>query len=978
MARKRVVRSVFIALACVALLPTAASAQSAFAGEVTDNTGGVLPGVTVEAASPALIEGSRVVVSDGEGRYTIIDLRPGLYNLTFSLPGFGTVIQEGFDLPADFTATVNATLTVGAIEESVTVTGESPVVDVQSAARTQVLDRVVLDSIPTSRTGQGMGAIIVGVRLNRPDMGGTRATENSRMYVHGSDDRDASINVDGLSIDAQDDNGIQGYYNEAMIQEISYTTSAITAESAKGGVRMNMIAREGGNTFSGSAYISGSPPSWQSDNLTQELIDRGLPSPDGIAHISDLTLSEGGPIFRDKLWFYVSGRSVRLDEIIAGTFHMPRCDGAGPGCFLVERDNVYREIPTHIPPTSGEEAIGGQFIKSLSTRLTYQVLSNSKFSAYFDRAFKNKDRSPSPNDDPDTAASYRPWRTHMYYTSNAKWITTLSNRLLLEFGYSGVLENRVSTSQPGINQPRGTPGWFASARKYDFVTDRNWGSLGVSQSTEERFLVSSSASYVTGSHNFKTGFEWFFGPDGNSRTYQGGLLQRYRNGVPAQVDVYNTPRYNQIDLNADLGIYAQDTWTIDRLTINPGVRFEYFNSSLHETFMAAGRFLPARIAPASDGPIPEWFDIAPRFSAVYDLFGDARTAIKFSASKYVRPSVDEIARRYSPVFSASDRRDWLDTDLIAGTSTPSGLDMPTNGDDIAQDNEIGPSNEIGFGEVANRTLDDNFEREYNWEYSASLQHELLPGLSVTGAWYRRSYYDLWGTRNTLLSLSDYEEFQTASPIDGTPVTVYNLDPAKRGLVNTLDTNSDINSQVYNGFEASFMGRLTNGATWFGGTTTERVVFNDCDTDNPNDFRFCDQSALAEPIPWLTEYKLAGFYPLPGGVVANMSLISWPGQQLETLWTVPRSAFPNGQRTQSVRVNLAPPGTKHHDRYTQFDVGVKKIFRFGGLEVDTDITVFNALNTSAVLAENERFGSSLGIPQRVAQGRLFRLATLLKW
>ena len=161
-----------------------------------------------------------------------------------------------------------------------------------------------------------MGAIIVGVRLSRPDMGGTRATENTRMYVHGADDRDASINVDGLSIDAQDDNGIQGYYNEAMIQEIAYTTSAIQAESAKGGVRMNMIGREGGNVFSGQSYISTSPSSWQSDNLTQELIDRGLPQADGIAHISDLTLSQGGPVVRDKLWFYLGARQVRLDEIV--------------------------------------------------------------------------------------------------------------------------------------------------------------------------------------------------------------------------------------------------------------------------------------------------------------------------------------------------------------------------------------------------------------------------------------------------------------------------------------------------------------------------------------------------------------------------------------------------------------------------------------------------------------------------------------
>ena len=947
------------AIAALALLPAAASAQSGIIGEVTDNTGGVLPGVTVEVASPALIEGVRAAVTGGEGRFNIIDLRPGIYTVTFSLPGFGTVVREGLDLPADFTATVNAQMSVGALEESVTVSGESPVVDVQSAARRQTLDREVLDSIPTSRTGQGVGAIIVVVKLNRPDMGGTRATENSRMSVHGGDVRDTNVNVDGLSIDAQDDGGIQGYYNEAMIQEVSYTTSANSAESAKGGVRMNMIAQEGGNAFSGSSYISGSHPSWQADNITQELKDRGLPTADGIAHISDLTIAQGGPIIQNKLWFYISARQVKLDEIVAGTFRLP----AGVK-------------PTFLPPTGGTEAIADQFVKSASARLTYQALPSSKISLYFDRAFKNKNYSPSPNDDPDTYASYRPWRTHMYYTSSAKLTTTLSSRLLWETGYSGVLENRVTSSQPGINQPRGTPGWYAAAQKYDFITDRNWNSYGESMATEERFMILSSISYVTGSHNVKTGFQWFFGPDGDGREYQGDLLQRYRFGVAENVDVYNTPRYAQVDLNADLGLFVQDSWTLDRFTINPGVRLDYFNASLAETYMSAGRFVPAQIAPATEAIPPAWWDVSPRFSLVYDVFGDAKTAVKFSASKFMRHVIDEITIRYSPVFSSSDRRDWFDTDLLPGTSTPSGIVLATNGDDIAQDNEIGPSNNLSFGKKAARTLDPDFEREYNWEYSTSVQHELIPGLSVTGGWYRRSYYDLWGTRNLELALTDYTLFQTPSPIDGSPIDVYNLALGKRGLQNILDTNSPTNAQVYNGFELSFNARIPNAGTWFGGVTSERTVLNTCDTDNPNNFRFCDQSQL--DIPFLSEYKLAGYYPLPGGVVANMSLISWAGTPLSTNWSVPVANFPNRQRTNAVTVNLAPPGSKYADRYTQLDLGVKKIFQFGGLQVHGDMTVFNVLNLSSVLAENESFGSALGTPQQTAQGRLMRMAAQLKW
>ena len=962
-----------IAICAIALLPALASAQSAIAGAVTDNTGGVLPGVTVEVASPVLIGGSRVAVTGGEGRFNVVDLRPGIYTVTFSLPGFGTVVREGLDLPADFTATVNAQLSVGALEESVTVSGESPVVDVQSAARRQTLDREVLDSIPTSRTGQGMGAIIVGVRLNRPDMAGTRSTENSRMYVHGSDDRDVSINVEGLSIDAQDDNGIQGYYNVNMVQEIAYTTSAISAESAKGGVRMNMIAQEGGNVFSGDAYVGGSHPSWQSDNLDQKLLDRGLPSPDAISHISEFAVSEGGPIMQNKLWFFLSGRSVILDEIVAGTFYLP----AGVK-------------PNHIPPTSGEPAIGDQFLRALSARVTYQVVPSSKISLYFDRAFKHKGHSPSPNDDPATAASHRNWRTHVYYTSTAKLTSTLSSRLLFEAGYSGVLENRVTTSQPGIDQPRGTAAWFANARKTDFITGRDWGAGSISMSTEERFMISSSMSYVTGAHNLKGGFQWFFGPDGNASDRNADLTQRYRFGVPENVDV-TYPLWREVDLNADLGLYLQDSWTINRLTLNPGVRVEYFSASLAETYMNAGRFVPAQIAPASDPIPPPMWDVTPRFSLAYDVFGNARTALKFSASKFVRPLIDEITLRYSPAFSASDRRDWFDVDLIPGTSTPSGIPRATDGDDIAQDSEIGPSNNPDFGLFgiqSNRVLADDFQREYNWEYSASLQHELVPGLSVTGAWYRRAFHDLWGTRNIALSLDDYTAFQIAPPALGgidpaiavidtsTPLVVYNLDPAKRDVSTIEDGNFDANEQVYNGFELSFQARIPGGGTFFGGTSTERTILNTCDTDDPNDFRYCDQSELG--IPWLTEYKLAGYYPLPYGIVANMSLISWPGSQLSTNWSVPASLFPNRQRTRSVTVNLAKPGTKYTERYNQLDLGVKKIFQFGGLQVQGDFAVYNVLNTNAIWSESQSFGSSLGRPSVVAQGRLPRMSAQLRW
>src|SRR5919201_5714701 len=233
------------------LLATAARAQSAISGTVKDTSGAVLPGVTVEASSPVLIEKVRTVVTDGEGRYTIVDLRPGTYLVTFSLGGFSTLRREGVELPANFTATINADLRVGALEESVTVTGASPIVDVQSTQRTQVLNRELLDSLPTARNYSGLAALMPGVRMSNTDVGGNQQMEQIYMTVHGSRQTDTTVQVDGLNMNSlMNDGQVQAYYSDAANAEVSYQTSGAGADISGGGVRINMIPREGGTRFS--------------------------------------------------------------------------------------------------------------------------------------------------------------------------------------------------------------------------------------------------------------------------------------------------------------------------------------------------------------------------------------------------------------------------------------------------------------------------------------------------------------------------------------------------------------------------------------------------------------------------------------------------------------------------------------------------------------------------------------------------------
>ena len=258
-------------LAFVLLVPVVASAQSAISGIVRDTSGAVLPGVTVEASSSVLIEKTRSVVTDGEGRYTITDLRPGAYTVVFALTGFNTFRRDGLDLPANFTMTINADLRVGALEESITVTGDAPIVDVQSTQRTHVLNRDMLDALPTARNYSGLAALMPGVKMSNTDVGGNQQMEQIYMRVHGSRQTDTTVQVDGMQLNSlMSDGQVQAYFSDAANAEVTYQTSGVGAEVSGGGLRINMIPKEGGNRTSGALFAGGTHRSWQADN-TEDL-----------------------------------------------------------------------------------------------------------------------------------------------------------------------------------------------------------------------------------------------------------------------------------------------------------------------------------------------------------------------------------------------------------------------------------------------------------------------------------------------------------------------------------------------------------------------------------------------------------------------------------------------------------------------------------------------------------------------------------
>src|SRR5262245_23247841 len=305
------------ALALLVLLPLTASAQSTFTGVVRYESGAVLPGVTVEISSPALIERSRQAVTDDQGRYRIVDLRPGTYKLTFELAGFSTFQRDAVDLAANLVVTINADLKVGALEERVTVSGQAAQVDVQQATRTQVLTRDFLDALPTSRNSMAIGYLAPGVRMSAPDIGGSNLSSQPGMRAHGVRAPNGVLQlVDGMTLSTLQGNQLF-YFDESSQSEVSVTTSAMPADSAVGGIRVNSVLRDGGNHVSGDIHMNGTDGAWISDNVNAKLRAKNVTRATSVSHVQYFSGALGGPIKKDKIWFIVGARHAANDNVIA-------------------------------------------------------------------------------------------------------------------------------------------------------------------------------------------------------------------------------------------------------------------------------------------------------------------------------------------------------------------------------------------------------------------------------------------------------------------------------------------------------------------------------------------------------------------------------------------------------------------------------------------------------------------------------------
>jgi hypothetical protein len=603
----------------------------------------------------------------------------------------------------------------------------------------------------------------------------------------------------------------------------------------------------------------------------------------------------------------------------------------------------------------------------------------------------------------------------LYYIGSAKYTSTISNRLLLEVGYISDVLHYSDFYQPGIRQVRGTPAWYSVVSHFNTSTNFRTVAGQLEQLVvPNQDTAAASLAYVTGSHNVKVGFQWGFGSNGYETNVNGDLYENYQNStvngatveVPVSVTVFNSPIATYPELKANLGIYAQDQWALHKFTLSYGLRYEYLREDIPAQDRVAGRFAPAAhydaITCKTMAGMTCWSGFSPRVGVAYDLFGNGKTALKANFGKYLRAETSAFANQFNPVASFTENRTWTDTDR-------SGQLLPTNNDGIAQDNEIGPSNNPNFGKITGRSLDPNIKREYNLQFSAGVQHELRQGVALNFFWYRRTLYNTAVTLNRAVDpVNDWSTTSVVNPINGENITVYQINQsafARPADLYVTNADSNLRQNSYNGFELGGNARLPRNILMFGGWTMERTIDRDCTLttltasatlNDPNRYRFCDQFGnlyqnlgQSATIPYQHGFKLSGNVPLWYGFEASASLQSYSGAIKATTgglsWIINRGStrYPTDCTVAgctpgaivlparfagdpATTLQLVSPGLRYQPRWNQLDFGIRRNFRVKDVRILAQLDLFNALNSNPVLTETTTLGNFLSPGLAVGQ------------
>jgi len=977
---------------------------AAISGVVKDASGAVLPGVTVEAASPALIEKTRTAITDTTGQYRLEALRPGTYTVTFSLAGFESVKREGIELSGSFTATINAELRVGSVEETVTVSGQSPIVDVQDAVEQRVMTHEVIDTVPVgAKNYYSVSVLQPGVATTAQDVGGYLGDAMTSLSAHGSNTTDFRPMQNGVPVGTLiSSGGLSGsVLNSQAAQEITVDTAFLSAELEEGGPRINYIPRDGGNRFTFTGYANFANSSMQSSNLSQSVINAGLPTVDSIKTLWEVSPGGGGPIIKDRLWFYAAGRYTVSDRYVGGMW--TNLNAMNPNPLIYEVFN----------PVQTQRVTNDDWIADRELRITWQPLAKLKVAGHA----VVQDRCGCPAGITSTTAPEAA-NTYPFPISDflfLDWTAPLSTKFLVEGVFSLHTQRFGNEAMPASVMRYGTPSMT------DQATGITYGSRATYQNDwDSQPFYRFSASYITGAHLFKMGMSDMLGyVDGIAYQYN-PIGLRLNNGIPNQI-TERAVNYEGQSHENNLGVFAQDKWTSHKLTLIGGVRFDYFGSNFPQQTLGPGLLFPNRnlVIPAQDDL--SWKDITPRFGAVYDLLGDGKTAVRVGVAKYLLgQGLNGLASNPNPINTLSSQatRSWTDANHN-GIPDCNYLQVSPNG-------ECGQLSDANFGSlVPGATYDPNIlggwgHRQYNWEFSAGIQHQLAQTVSVDIGFYRRWFGNFWAVENLATPASAYNQFTITAPSNpllpnggGYPVTAYDLNPAYFGLparlYSTLSDTLGNWTDHWNGFDFNLNARV-RGLLLQGGESIGKRSVNNCSViaNDPAMLSYVAtgaevtgnqagaapgtivspgtwQTTCSYTTPWsaYTQTKLLASYTIPKiDVAASGTFQSLPGPMLSSTYAAPnalvapalgRNLSGNAANTS---INIIPAGTAYGERLNQLDLRLSKRVTLGETagrptKATLNFDIYNVLNTDVAIAQSATYGT-IGRPTQLLPGRFLKI------
>ena len=957
-----------------------------------------MPGVMVEATSPALIETTRTAITDGAGRYRIEDLRPGIYKVRFELSGWSPREYDGIALTGRATAILDAQLVTGSLTETITVREASPAIDVASAKRQVTLTGEIVKALPTARGYNALLVLIPGVITNTNDM--VTGTATTSFPIHGGRTNEGRLSLDGLTVGSPPSgNSAVSYVIDAgNVEETTFATGGGLGEMETAGLVMNIVSKSGGNSRHGSLFASGTGGSLQSDNLTPSLKAQGVTAVTPLTRVYDVSGTFGGPILVDRLWYFVNGHVGGSTKDSSNVYY--NLNAGDPSKWLYAADHTRREY-------------SDRTFENGSARLTWQVTSRQKLSGVWDaQSLCRSCTGATPGQSEPQRVSPeavgvlgRPLKV-----SQVTWSSPRTNRLLLSAGFGGVyfgVGNFERSPNPTRDLIRVSEQCANGCAANGDIPGLVYRSQDFSRAYSGSYLWQGSLTYVTGSHSLKVGYQHTLMTDDRTwMTNDQNLTYRFNNGAPNQLTESIAPWVNNARAAWD-GIYVQDQWTRDRLTVQGAVRFDRSYSWFPQQQEGPSRFLPTPIVIPETRGVDSYKDVTPRMGVVYDLAGAGRTVLKMSLGKYLEgagvtgnyansnPTL-RMPQTTSVFGTAGVTRAWTDEnrnfvpdcDLL----NPAAQDLRASGGDLC-----GVVSNTSFGK---NVLTSNFDpkllkgwgvRPSDWNLNASFQQQLGARSALDVTYSRRWFHGFTVVDNLALGAADFTSFSLTAPLDprlpgggGYLISgLYDVVPEKAGQVDSLVADSGKYGawqQQYDGIDVTLDLRIGSSFSLIGGASTGRTVADSCGvrerlpelattTTGTSPFGAGLGTSAVTPVsPYChvasgirTQFRGLSSYVVPKvDIQLSATFQSKPGAMLAANYAAPNAVVaPSLGRNLSgnapnVTVNLITPGTMYGDRINEIDLRVGKILKYRRTRLLVALDMYNALNSSAVLSYNSTF------------------------